>query len=535
MAQALPPEPAAVGLENTAALSAGLAHAHATPAEAEALPLVRAESTRLVASLADAAAIDRDGAIPTPLRTAVAEAGLFGLTVPEEHGGAGFSLKAACAVIADLAAIERSTAIMIGLHSGLGVRPLVELGSAELRARMLPEIVAGTRIASFAATEAEAGSDLTGIRTTAAPTDEGLRLDGEKVYVTNGGFAGCYTVLARTPGLGGQRAHSLVFVPRETPGVTIGPEEDKLGIRGSSTVTVTFEGAVVPRGMILGEAGRGIDQAHAALSWGRTLMAAGCVGTARAALDLALSHVTSRQQFGKPIGDFTASRAHVARMAARLYASETLVRWVGHALASGQPIDELSLAAKVLCSEASFEICDRALQLHGALGFIEPTGVARLLRDCRITRIFEGANDVLLVRGGAAVLGRRPAPTPARLPLPGPLEREAKAWEALRARFSDATQSVRAEHGVGVVRHQLVLQAVARANLALLAALGCLLRAQACPSELGLARHAAEDLMFEAEQHLNELGRAVRDEARVHAVSDQLYAPLSRASKEEPS
>ena len=292
---------------------------------------------------------------------------------------------------------------------------------------------------------------------------------------------------------------------------------------------------MVPRGMILGEAGRGIDQAHAALSWGRTLMAAGCVGTARAALDLALSHVTSRRQFGKPIGDFTASRAHVARMAARLYASETLVRWVGHALASGQPIDELSLAAKVLCSEASFEICDRALQLHGALGFIEPTGVARLLRDCRITRIFEGANDVLLVRGGAAVLGRKPAPTPARLPLPGPLEREAKAWEALRARFSDATQSVRTEHGVGVVRHQLVLQAVARANLALLAALGCLLRAQARPDELGLARHAAEDLLFEAEQHLNELGRAVRDEARVHAVSDQLYAPLSRASKEEPS
>ena len=490
MAQALPPEPVAVGLENAAALSAGLSHAHATPAEAEALPLVRAESTRLVASLADAAAIDRDGAIPTPLRTAVAEAGLFGLTVPEEHGGAGFSLKAACAVIADLAAIERSTAIMIGLHSGLGVRPLVELGSAELRARMLPEIVAGTRIASFAATEAEAGSDLTGIRTTGTPTDDGLRLDGEKVYVTNGGFAGCYTVLARTPGLGGQRAHSLVFVPRETPGVTIGPAEDTLGIRGSSTVTVTFEG---------------IDQAHAALSWGRTLMAAGCVGTARAALDLALSHVTSRRQFGKPIGDFTASRAHVARMAARLYASETLVRWVGHALASGQPIDELSLAAKVLCSEASFEICDRALQLHGALGFIEPTGVARLH--------VEPGDDALR----------------------GPLEREAKAWEALRARFSDATQSVRTEHGVGVVRHQLVLQAVARANLALLAALGCLLRAQARPDELGLARHAAEDLLFEAEQHLNELGRAVRDEARVHAVSDQLYAPLSRASKEEPS
>lgn len=529
MAQAPPPEPIALGLANVAALGAGLAAAHATDAEAEALPLVRSESRRLVSSLADAASIDREGAIPASLRQALAEAGLFGLTVPEAHGGAGFSLKAACAVIAEMAEVERSTAIMVGLHSGLGTRPLVELGSAELQAAHLPEIAAGTRIASFAATEAEAGSDLTGIRTTGTAEGDGVRLDGEKVYVTNGGFAGCFTVLARTPGLGGARAHSLFFVPRETAGVSIGPEEEKLGIRGSSTVTVTFENALVPRSMILGEPGKGIEQAHAALAWGRTLMAAGCVGTARAALELTLSHVTTRRQFNRPIGDFAASRAHVARMAARLYASETLVRWVGHALASGQPIDELSLAAKVVCSEASFEICDRAIQLHGALGFIEPTGVARLLRDCRITRIFEGANDVLLVRGGAAVLGRKPAASPARLALDGALEREAKAWDALRARFVDASLSVRAEHGVGVVRHQLVLQAVARANLALTAALAALLRGHARPDEVALARHAAEDLMLEAEQHLHELARAVRDESRVHALSEHLYA-----SKKEP-
>ena len=284
MAQAPPPEPTAIGLADPSALGAGLAVAHATLAEAEALPLVLAESKRLVGSLADAASIDREGAIPPALRQAVAEAGLFGLTVPEAHGGAGFSLKSACAVIADIATLERSTAIMIGLHSGLGTRPLVELGSAELKSTLLPEIATGARIAAFAATEAEAGSDLTGIRTTGTLVDGGIRLDGEKVYVTNGGFAGCFTVLARTPGLGGARAHSLIFVPRETAGLSLGPEEDKLGIRGSSTVTVSFENAVVPRAMILGEPGRGIDQAHAALAWGRTLMAAGCVGTARAAL-----------------------------------------------------------------------------------------------------------------------------------------------------------------------------------------------------------------------------------------------------------
>lgn len=520
-----PPEPIALGLARASALGEALATPHATAAEADALPMVRAEATRLMSRLADAATIDRDGEIPSALRATIAEAGLFGLTIPEEHGGAGFSLKATCAVIADLATVERSTAIMIGLHSGLGVRPLVELGTDDVRARYLPEIAAGARVASFSATEAEAGSDLTGIRTTGTLDGDAIRIDGEKAYVTNGSFAGCFTVLCRTPGLGGQRAHSLVFIPRETPGIGIGVEEDKLGIRGSSTVTVTFDAVRIPRELVLGEAGRGIDQAHAALSWGRTLMSAGCVGTARAALELALAHVNTRRQFGKTIGEFTASRAHIARMASRLYAAETLVRWSGHALASGQPIDELSLFVKVLASEASFEICDRALQLHGALGFLEPTGVARLLRDCRITRIFEGANDVLLVRGGAAVLGRKPSPEPLRLALGGALAPEAKSWQALYGRFLEAAARVRAEHGVGVVRHQLVLQSIARANLALLAGLGCLLRAEARPDELALGRHAAEDALAEVEEHLGALSRALRDETRVQALSELLYAP----------
>lgn len=538
MPRVAPPEPAVTGLARSRELGRGLAAAHATAAEAEALPLVLGESNRLVREHADAAEIDREGRLPEALRTRVAEAGLFGLTVPEAHGGAGFSLKSACAVVAEIARVERSTAIMIGLHSGLGTRPLVELGDEALKARLLPEIASGACIAAFAATEAQAGSDLTGIRTTGSVEGDELRIDGEKVYVTNGGFAGCYSVLARTPGLGGARAHSLLLVPRDTPGVSVGPEEDKLGIRGSSTVTVYFDGARVPRQNVLGEAGRGIDQAHAALAWGRTLMAAGCVGTAQAALDLTLAHVTTRQQFGKPIGDFSASRAHVARMASRHYAAETLVRWVGHALAEGEPIDELSLLAKVLASEASFEICDRAIQLHGALGFIEPTGVARLLRDCRITRIFEGANDVLLVRGGTAVLSRRPSLSRASLAteVDPDLEREAKAWDALHARLTDARLSVAKEHGVGVVRHQLVLQAVARANLCLVTALATLLRASSAAgaSERELGRHASEDLLLEAERHLDDLARAVRDEARVHAVSEHLYAPLRRPAAAEP-
>jgi alkylation response protein AidB-like acyl-CoA dehydrogenase len=164
-----------------------------------------------------------------------------------------------------------------------------------LRARYLPALAEGERVAAFAATEAAAGSDHTAVRTAGVLSGEGLELSGEKSYVTNGGFAGLFTVLARTPGLGGTRAFSLVVVPREAPGVEVGPEEVKLGIRGSSTVTVRFEGVYVPMENVLGELGRGMDQAHRCLAWGRTLLSAGCVGTATAALDASRSHVLTRR------------------------------------------------------------------------------------------------------------------------------------------------------------------------------------------------------------------------------------------------
>jgi len=524
-------------------LAQGFSKPWAHPTESDSLPLVLSETKRLVTALADPAKIDDAGSLPESLRARFAEAGLFGLTIPEAHGGSGFSLKAACAVIAEIACVERSSAIMVGLHSGLGSRPLVELGQEAIKNRLLPEMASGARIAAFAATEAEAGSDLSSIRTTGTLTDDGLRLDGEKVYVTNGGFARVFTVLARTPGLGGARAHSLVSIPAETPGITIGPEEDKLGIRASSTITLTLDGVVVPRENILGEAGKGIEQAHAALAWGRTLMAAGCVGTARAALEATLGHVTTRQQFGRPIGDFPASRAHVARMAARVYAMETVVRWVGHALAAGEPVDELSTTAKVLCSEGAFEVCDQAVQLHGALGFIEPVGVARMLRDCRITRIFEGANDVLLVRLGTAVVARRPAAT-VRLLAPQidelALRGAAEAWDATYDRFLSTVQDVRRRHGVNIVRRQLLLQSVARCSIALQAAAASILRASTARDDTDrlLGGHAAEDFVIEAERHLAELPRAIDDESRAARVTDLLYAPRLVAqapSQKDPS
>jgi alkylation response protein AidB-like acyl-CoA dehydrogenase len=478
--------------------------------ERETLDLILPEVARFLAREVDGDAIDRDHLIPASVREGAAALGLFGLTIPVEYGGSGLSLASTAKVIAEIARVDRSVAIMLGLHAGLGTRGLVEHGTDAMKREWLPRLASGECIASFAATEASAGSDLTAIATRGERTDFGLRVDGEKSYVTNGGFAGLFTALVRTPGIGGGRAFSLVAIPRGTPGVEIGREEDKLGIRGSSTVTVTFEGATVPWANVLGEPGRGTELTHGLLAWGRSLMSAGCVGTARAALDATLTHVTSRRQFGRPIGAFGATQSHVAWMAARVHAMDAFVQTVAAEHARGGSIETLSAIAKVFTSESAFEVCDRALQLHGALGFLESTGVARMLRDCRITRIFEGANDVLLVRVGAARLASREPVAPVVTSAPG--------LGALADRFEAAVADVRARLGLSAMKRQLVLQRVAQAEMALRVGLA------AAEDEDPLGLHAAAALVEEGELALDALSRAERDEEAAGGIAKTLYS-----------
>lgn len=487
-------------------------------AEAELVGLLLPEVRRFLARDVHPEAIERDG-IPRSVREEAGRLGLFGLTIPTEYGGAGLSLASACQIIEEIARVDRSVAIMIGLHSGLGIRGLVDHGTPALRERYLPRLASGEWIASFAATEAGAGSDLTSIRTTGKVVGGELRVTGTKSYVTNGGFASVFTLLIRTPGLGGARAHSLVAIPRDAPGVEIGAEEDKLGIRGSSTVEVRFDGVRVPLENVLGTPGGGMAHAHDLLGWGRTLMSAGCVGTARAALDAACRYVAERRQFGRAIGDFAATRAHVAWMAARVHAMRALVVRAAEVFARGESIEVASAEAKVFSSDGAFEVCDRALQLHGAMGFLEPTGVARMLRDCRITRIFEGANDVLLVRLGAARLVAR---AEARPPIAraDELRDVAAGVDVLEARIAHEVAALRAARGIAATRDQLGLQRLARAQIAASAASASL----ATADDADLSRYAASTLLREGHRALAELGSSVDDGARAFAVSENVYA-----------
>ena len=496
--------------------------------ELDMLEHMAAEVRRFAARELDAATIEDAGSIPLEVIEAVKGLGLFGLSVPERYGGMGLDLGGCARIVTELARRDRSTATMVGLHNGLGVRPLVDGGSDAMKQRWLPRLASGEVIGSFAATEAGAGSDLTRLKTVGTVVDGRLRVDGEKHYVTNGALAGLFTVLVSTPGLGGARARALVAIPRDRPGVEIGKEEHKLGLRASSTVSVRFDGVTVDLDHVLGVVGSGATMAHRALDWGRTLMSAGCVGTAHAALAATLEHVSSRRQFGRALVRFGSVRSHVASMLSTVFAMESMVGAASGAEGDPDALARLATATKIFCSEGAFDVCDRAIQLHGALGYVEDAGVARMLRDCRVTRIFEGANDVLLVRSGVALYATGPSGFARRLhPRHSRAATELDhAWDALDARCDRLLEAERQVHGIAGVRHQPLAVAIARADIALLVASACMARREKDPT---LADHAASAQLATAELALDALmgadDRASRDDALVAEWLDTAPPP----------
>ena len=457
------------------------------PASPDEVAALGAQARRWARTHLDAAELEARGEIPRSVFEVLAELGLFALTIPEAHGGGSLGLVGACPLVEELARHDRSVATTVGLHAGLGTQAIVRGASPDVASAWLPRLATGASIGAFAATEAGAGSDLMSIRTALVDDGAELRLDGEKSYVTNAHYAGCITVLARR----GERAHSLVLVPCSTPGVSIGAEEEKLGLRASSTATIRFDGVRVPRDHVLGVDGAGLDLAYAVLGWGRTLMSAGCVGTMAAALDATIAHVTTRRQFRRPLAAFPAVQSAVAEMAVMLDASRALVRRTSSALDAGRVAEAASFATKVFASERAFRACDAAIQLHGALGVIEPVGVARLLRDCRVTRIFEGANDVLLVR--LASLGLASGEPLERVSADAtPLVDAAGACDRMADAIDAATVDVRRRLGLTAISHQTTLGALARAEMAHHAAVAIVLDPPRDRERLALALRLLE-------------------------------------------
>ncbi|HEY8498029.1 MAG TPA: acyl-CoA dehydrogenase family protein [Limnochordales bacterium] len=327
------------------------------------------------------------------------ELGLLGVEVEEAYGGSALGSVFGAAVTEEVAR-SGDFAVTFGAHTGIGTLPLALFGTPEQKARYLPDLVAGRKVAAYALTEPMAGSDALASRTRATPVEGGYVLEGQKQWITNAGFADLFVVYAR---VGGER-FTAFLVEAGSPGLSLGPEEDKLGIRGSSTRAVFLDRVHVPAANVLGEVGRGHVVAFGVLNVGRFKLAAGSLGSGKAAMAVAAAYAEGRQQFGRAIAEFGLVQEKLARMAVRLYALESMVyrtaglldrraRADGHAAAVGEMAVECS-ANKVFGSEALSYIVDEALQIHGGYGFMNDYPVSRMYRDARINRIFEGTNEI---------------------------------------------------------------------------------------------------------------------------------------------
>jgi acyl-CoA dehydrogenase family member 9 len=324
--------------------------------------------------------------------------GLFGLVIPEEYGGMGLGNAAYSRVLQEIARYDGSVALTVGAHSSIGMRGLLLFGTPEQKKRWLPRLATGEMIAAFCLTEPGAGSDAASIKTTAVWDGDAWVLNGEKIWITNGGFASFFTVFAKTPEAAteGKAAMTAFVVTRDIPGVTTGPHEDKMGIRASSTTSVHLESVRVPAGNVLGEPGKGFKAAMRILNAGRTGLGGGCVGGMKRLISLAARQATERKQFGQPISEFGLVKQKVGEMVIDCYAAESVVSMVAGLIDQGYEDYAVEAAvSKVFATEALWRTTDEALQIAGGNGFMREFPYERAMRDSRINRIFEGTNEIL--------------------------------------------------------------------------------------------------------------------------------------------
>ncbi|MCA9531147.1 MAG: acyl-CoA dehydrogenase family protein [Myxococcales bacterium] len=344
----------------------------------------------------DFRAWDREGEMPSDFIDELKEFGLFGLVIGEAFGGMGLGNMAYSRTLQEIARYDASVAVTVGAHSSIGMKGLLLYGTDEQKKRFLPELATGERVAAFCLTEPGSGSDAASITTTAVRDGDHWVLNGNKLWITNGGFARFFTVFAKT-GDAEQRGHMSAFiVPRELEGVSTSAHEDKMGIRASSTTMVHFDDVRVPAENLLGEEGKGFKVAMHILNSGRTGLGGGSVGAMKKLIQLSTKQATERKQFGKPIAEYGLIKQKVGHMVVECYAAEAAVSMVAGLVDAGYEEYAVEAAiSKVFTTEALWRTADEALQVAGGNGFMREFPYERVLRDCRINRIFEGTNDIL--------------------------------------------------------------------------------------------------------------------------------------------
>lgn len=335
--------------------------------------------------------------------------GLLGLQVPEVYGGAGLDSVSAAMALEEIGRACGSTALSVAAHNGLCCAPIVRWGTDAQKEKYLPTLTSGDVLGALALTEADAGSDLAGgVRTTAVRDGDEWVINGSKMWITNAPIAPVVVTLVRTnpDAEKPSRGLSLLLVEQGAPGFEVGQPIPKLGVRGSHSTPLSFDGVRVPAGNLLGEEGRGLHQTLEVLDGGRVGIAAVCVGLAQAALDEAVRYVQERRAFGSPLAGHDGVKVKLADMATRLEAARRMTYYAAWCKDQGRGYTKEAAMAKLFASEASEFVAREAIQLHGGYGYSTEFPVERIYRDQRLMSIGEGANDVLrLVIGGRVASG----------------------------------------------------------------------------------------------------------------------------------
>ena len=337
---------------------------------------------------------DETGEFPWEIVRVLAESDIFGVFIPEQYGGMGGGVFEMALVTEELSWGCGGIALAFGA-TGLGAFPILLFGNSEQKERTLPDIAAGKKLAAFAITEADAGSDAGGIKTTAARDGDYYVLNGTKQWITNGGEADIYTVVALTDKSKGARGASAFIVEKGTPGLKFGKKENKMGIRGSATREVIFEDACVHKDNLIAREGMGFIVAMKTFDQARPGVAAQAVGIAQRALDEAVHYARVRKQFGHPISSFQGLQFMLADMAIQVEAARALIYAAARTIDSGaKNISKDSAMCKAFASDTAMKVTTDAVQVFGGYGYMKEYPVEKLMRDAKITQIYEGSNEI---------------------------------------------------------------------------------------------------------------------------------------------
>lgn len=338
--------------------------------------------------------IEKEDQIPEAIIKMSQEMGLFGLSIPEEYGGLGLDMTGKCNIYEELGRTINGYTTLIGAHTGIGSVGIVELGNEAQKQKYLPKMASGEYVGAFALTEPTAGSDATALKTMAVRKGDKYILNGSKHYITNAPEASVFTVMAVTDKSKGAKGITSFIVEKDFPGLVIGKHEDKMGLRGSHSAEVFFEDCEVPVENVLGEEGMGYVNALKILANGRAGLAARNLGSCQKLLEMSIQYANDRVQFGKPIIDQQIIQHYLAEMALDIESLRALTYHVAKLVDEGKTVIKEAAMVKLLGSEVYNRVADKAVQIHGGIGYIREFPIERYYRDARITKIYEGTSEI---------------------------------------------------------------------------------------------------------------------------------------------